>query len=163
MRLWALLLVSFMCVPQAYAQETGLPLPRFASLNSGEVNLRTGPGTRYPITWVYHKKGLPVEIVHEFETWRQIRDMNGDQGWVHQSMLAGKRMALTVTSHKGPKMVALYQQPNPHSAINAKLTPHVLVQLNTCQPAWCEAEVQGFIGWILKKQLWGVYDAESWD
>src|SRR3546814_2683908 len=27
---------------------TGLPLPRFVTLRADEVNLRTGPGTRYP-------------------------------------------------------------------------------------------------------------------
>jgi SH3-like domain-containing protein len=28
---------------------TGLPLPRFVSLVSGDVNLRVGPGFQYPI------------------------------------------------------------------------------------------------------------------
>jgi len=30
----------------AMAGETGLPVPRFVSLRSEEVNMRTGPGTR---------------------------------------------------------------------------------------------------------------------
>jgi len=45
---------------------TGLPLPRFVSLRAAEVNLRTGPGVRYPIDWVYHRRGLPVEVIDEF-------------------------------------------------------------------------------------------------
>ncbi|MFQ3622259.1 MAG: hypothetical protein SNJ73_01810, partial [Acetobacteraceae bacterium] len=28
---------------------TGLPLPRFASLSRSEINLRAGPGTRFPV------------------------------------------------------------------------------------------------------------------
>ena len=35
---------------------TGLPLPRFAALRSDEVNLRAGPGTGYPIDWVYKRR-----------------------------------------------------------------------------------------------------------
>ena len=162
MRLWAFLFVFFVFSAAAYAQETALPLPRFASLNSGEVNLRTGPGTRYPITWVYNQKGLPVEIVREFETWRQIKDLNGDQGWLHQSMLSGKRTAL-ITPHNLSKTVILRKKPNKNSAVVARLKPHLLVQLNLCAPIWCEIEVQGFVGWAEKTNLWGVYTAEQWD
>ena len=55
----ALLLFSF---GNASAQnliddgETGLALPRFASLRSNHINARSGPGARYPIEWVYMQK-----------------------------------------------------------------------------------------------------------
>ena len=49
---------------------SGLPLPRFVTLRSGEVNLRAGPGVRYPVEWVYRKRHLPVEIIAEYDTWR---------------------------------------------------------------------------------------------
>ena len=42
--------------------QSGLKVPRFASLRSGEVNVRTGPGTRYPVEWQFVKRGLPIEI-----------------------------------------------------------------------------------------------------
>src|SRR5579864_875220 len=67
---------------------SGLPIPRFASLRSDEVNVRTGPGTRYPVDWVFKRKGMPVEIVAEYENWRKIRDWQGASGWVHQSLLS---------------------------------------------------------------------------
>ena len=41
----------------------GLPLPRFASLKSDQVNLRAGPGTRYPIQWVYNRRELDRKSV----------------------------------------------------------------------------------------------------
>src|SRR3984957_20948866 len=62
---------------------SGLPIPRFASLRSDEVNVRTGPGTRYPGDWVFKRKAMPVEIVAEYENWRKIRDWLGTSGWVH--------------------------------------------------------------------------------
>ena len=70
---------------------SGLPIPRFASLRSDEVNVRTGPGARYPVDWVFKRKTMPVEIVAEYENWRKIRDWQGASGWVHQSLLTGKR------------------------------------------------------------------------
>ena len=68
--------------PNAQRKGSGLPIPRFASLKSDEVNVRTGPGSRYPIDWVFKRKGMPVEIVAEFENWRKIRDWQGAGGWV---------------------------------------------------------------------------------
>src|ERR1700687_1013091 len=56
---------------------SGLPIPRFASLRSDEVNVRTGPGTRYPVDWVFKRKAMPAEIVAEYESWRKIRDWAG--------------------------------------------------------------------------------------
>src|ERR1044072_2296600 len=50
------------------AQEVARPLPRFASLDSDKVRMRAGPGSDYPILWEYHRKGLPVEIIEEFDT-----------------------------------------------------------------------------------------------
>jgi SH3-like domain-containing protein len=70
---------------------SGLPLPRFATLKSDEVNVRTGPGSRYPIDWVFKRKGMPVEIVAEYENFRKIRDWQGASGWVYQGLLTGKR------------------------------------------------------------------------
>ncbi|MBY0510362.1 MAG: hypothetical protein K2P94_09430, partial [Rhodospirillaceae bacterium] len=79
----------------------GLPIPRFVSLRTNPINLRTGPGVRYPVDWVYVRRHLPVEVIGEFDTWRQIRDPDGTEGWVHQQMLSGKRAAI-VTKEPRP-------------------------------------------------------------
>ena len=70
---------------------TGLPLPRFASLRTDDVNFRAGPGTRYPIDWVYKRRDLPVEIEREFDVWRLVRDPDNNRGWVHAATLASRR------------------------------------------------------------------------
>lgn len=70
---------------------TGLPLPRFAALRADKVYMRRGPGDRYPIDWVYHRRGLPVEIEREFDVWRLVEDSDGQKGWVHQATLYGSR------------------------------------------------------------------------
>ena len=94
--------------PPSTAQRrgSGLPIPRFASLRSDEVNVRTGPGSRYPVDWVFKRKSMPVEIVAEYENWRKVRDWQGASGWVHQSLLTGKRSFLisakTADLHKTP-------------------------------------------------------------
>ena len=85
---------------------SGLPIPRFATLKSDEVNVRTGPGSRYPIDWVFKRKGMPVEIVAEFENFRKIRDWQGASGWVYQGLLTGKRSFIIPS-----KVANLYKTP----------------------------------------------------
>ena len=50
----------------------------------------------YPIVWVFKSIGLPVEILKEFENWRQIRDADAAVGWVHVGLLSGRRTAIVL-------------------------------------------------------------------
>jgi SH3-like domain-containing protein len=139
------------------AAESGLPVPRWVSIRASEVNLRTGPGTSYPVEWVYHRRRMPVEVVGEFESWRKIRDWQGTIGWVHQSMLDGSRMALVVG---GQQM--LRREPEEAAAPVALLQEGVIGELAGCDGAWCRLEAGGYEGWLKRDQLWGAYPDEEW-
>jgi SH3-like domain-containing protein len=142
----------------AQTNGSGLPLPRFVSLRAGEVNMRTGPGVQYPVEWVYQRQALPVEVVAEYGTWRKIRDWQGTQGWVHQSMLSGRRAAI-VTG----KVRTLRSRPQVESAPVAKLEPGVVGRLVACpqEGAWCRIEVAGRSGWLRRVEFWGAYRSEA--
>lgn len=138
------------------AGRSGLPLPRFVSLRASVVNLRTGPGVRYPIDWVYHRPDLPVEIIDEFEAWRRIRDWQGTVGWVHQSMLQGRRTLRLVGERR-----VLRRGPEPDAAGLALLEPGVIAQLMSCEGDWCRVEVRGFEGWLGRDEVYGLYPDEQ--
>jgi len=140
----------------ATAQEEPRSVPRFASLKSAEVNLRTGPGTRYPIDWVYRRAGYPVEIVAQFDIWRQIRDVDGTVGWVHQSLLSGRRTAL-VTG--GVRTIRL--EPSDSADGVALAEPGVTVELKSCEGDWCHVASRGYEGFLQRAELWGVYPDET--
>jgi SH3-like domain-containing protein len=135
---------------------TGLPLPRFVSLRAAEVNLRTGPGVRYPIDWVYHRRGLPVEVIDEFETWRRIRDHEGTTGWVHQSMLDGRRSILV-----NREASLLRRRPGPDAPAVALLEPGVIARVEGCEGAWCRVTVERHAGWLRRAQVYGLYPGET--
>jgi SH3-like domain-containing protein len=130
-------------------------VPRFASLKADEANLRTGPGERYPIDWVLTKKGLPVEIVAEFDVWRKIHDSEGSEGWVHQRLLAGSRTVLVVGNIR-----ILHAEPDPSSPAVARAEPGVIARLLECREAWCRVEAQDIRGWLRRSEIWGVYRDE---
>ena len=130
--------------------------PRFASLRVDPVNLRTGPGERYPIEWVYQRKGLPVEITAEFDVWRKVRDSDGTEGWVHQRMLTAVRNVVI----KGA-LRTLRSEPNPNAAAVARAEPGVIARLLECRDAWCRIETQGLKGWLQRSEIWGVLPNET--
>lgn len=144
--------------PNLVAAATGLPLPRYVSLRASEVNVRTGPGVRYPVDWVFQRHGLPVEIVAEFDTWRKIRDTEGTEGWVHQSLLSGKRM-LIVT---GSATRTLRRKPSATARAIAKAEANVVGRLLECpkKSDWCRVHIGGFEGWMKRAAFWGVYPDE---
>lgn len=152
-----LFVLCFLCsLPVLAANNSGLPIPRFVSLKSNETNVRTGPGTRYPIQWVYHREGMPVEVVEEFDIWRKVRDAEGTTGWVHRSMLEGKRNAMI----KGKNAEIMRTAPEAKARPILKAEPDVIGRLMECEKDWCRMQISGRKGWIEKKYLWGVYTDE---
>ena len=137
---------------------SGLPIPRFASLRTDAVNLRTGPGTRYPTDWLFVRRGLPVEIIGEFDTWRHVRDPSGTEGWVHQSTLSGRRTGVIIN---GPSL--LRRDVNDQAQLVATLKAGVLVNVQRCpvDVNFCRVEVKGLQGWLKREQVWGVYPNEA--
>jgi SH3-like domain-containing protein len=135
---------------------SGLPVPRFASMRSDDVNVRAGPGTRYPVEWVFQRKNMPVEVISEFDTWRRIRDWQGATGWVHQSMLTGKR-TVVVTAREA----ALLRTPEAGAPPVARLENAVQGDVLNCKGSFCRIEVQKHRGWIERKQVWGIYPNET--
>ena len=110
---------------------TGLPVPRFVSLKSDHVNVRGGPTKDNDVSWIYTRSSLPVEITAEFENWRRIRDSEGSEGWVYQSLLSGKRTAV-VTMKRKDELAPIYASPDAASGVAARLQAGAaLVQLYT--------------------------------
>lgn len=139
---------------------SGLPLPRFVSLRAGEVNLRAGPGVQYPVEWVYRKSGLPLEIIAEYKTWRKVRDWEGAQGWVHQTMLSAKRTFIITGATR-----SVLSKSETESRPVARVQVAVTGQLTACPVAsdFCRVEVEGFEGWLARNHFWGVLKAETFE
>jgi len=116
----------------------------FVSLKSDRVRVRRGPSTQHQVAWVYRARGLPVEIIAEFEDWRRIRDADGEEGWIRRSLLSGWRTA----------MIAPWRQ------TVAMLSSGVIGHVVSCTGSWCKLKVGGYEGWIEQAMLWGVYAGE---
>ena len=143
-------------VTNAIAVPKKLPVPRFVTIKFNEVNARTGPVQDCPIEWVFIRKGEPVEVIAEYEQWRKIRDINGEGGWVHSSVISGKRSVIVVAKNTMP----LLDAPGKYNQIVAKLVPQIRCAFYKCKKDWCQVSCKSYKGWIARKFLWGVYPDE---
>ena len=178
---WALCATVLLCAPavttsalgqdaggddKAAAQNgrraTGLPLPRYVSLKSGNVNVRRGPGQGYDIAFTFVRAGLPVEITQEFDNWRKIRDSDGSEGWVFYSLLSGRRTAVVAPWEKAGQFSARGDAAE-DAPVVAYLQPRVVAAVERCDGTWCLLTGDGFEGWVEQQRLWGVYPEERFE
>ena len=150
--------VSIANAAEENESETGLALPRMVSLRSSLINVRSGPGSRYPIEWVYKQKGAPVEIIAEFELWRKIRDWEGSETWVHKAMLSGRRFIKVIN----PGENNIYDKPESDSRIIAKAEDGVVGEIEKCPTpdGMCLIKFDTIKGWMPRKYLYGIYKNE---
>lgn len=172
--LTGLVLVWSLCAPAVQAQTgnpSGLPLPRFATTRSDPINVRVGPGTKYEVSWTYLQAAIPVEIIQEFDTWRKIRDFDGQEGWVHQNLLSGTRAGYA-TPLQANGEVALRARQADDAAMRARLSPGFKVIIQECDGSWCAVTATGkdeqgnpanYSGAVRQAELWGVYPDEIFD
>lgn len=161
-----LLASTLISAPIAHAAKigaSGYPLPRYVSLKSNRTNMRVGPGRDYKVDWMFTRKGLPIEILQEFDNWRKVRDPDGAEGWVLKSLLSGKRTAIVAPWKRGENaaFVYLYSGPLDTTSTVAKLKPGVIAKIDKCVEGWCKMSIKGYKGYIKQAQLWGVYPDET--
>ena len=129
-----------------YASET----KKFLSLKNNEVNLRKGPSKDYPIKLVYNKKFLPVQILDSWDNWKKIRDFEDNSGWIHVSLLSGKKTAINKLKNS-----IIFTYNTIYSKPLARVDKGRLLFIKKCKLQWCKVSSGEYTGWIQKKSLWG--------
>jgi SH3-like domain-containing protein len=139
------------------ATPSGYCVPRYVSLKRGEVFGRKGPGADYATVYVYHARGLPVQVIDETTDWRRICDPDGGSAWVSSSMLDGRRTVMA----SGSAPVALRRDPSDASPANAYLRPRSVAALGSQSGAgqngdWRKISADGAEGWVKSSEVWGL-------
>ncbi len=137
---------------------TGLAIPRFMSLRFDDVNLRVGPGTRYPIDWVYHRRDLPVEVIRELDDWRLVQDQDAVRGWVRAQTLSPRR-GFAVRGADVTLRATAADTAAPVAILKVGVVGHLIA----CPSGqdWCNAEVGQYRGWLRRAAIYGLYPNET--
>jgi SH3-like domain-containing protein len=149
----------------AAPSNAGGQTPRFASLKSDKVQLHQGPGTEFPVAWVFRRAGLPVEITRENDTWSEVRAADGTTGWVWTTALSRRRTVLVQPHLMKPgqdqqETVPMRDDDRESAATIANIEAGVLASVIDCNGRWCRISVGTFRGYIEQAKLWGTRQGE---
>jgi SH3-like domain-containing protein len=154
-----LALLAVVCAaPAAMSEErmvglSGKPLPRFETLRFNTVNGFAGPSKDHQLRGQYTRKGLPVVVVAETETWRQIVDPDGEKVWVPRGQLLSHAGTAVV---RGEASVPLYARAQGKGRVRALVDPGVIVLVRGCEGNWCAVRIDKRKGFIAQDTLWGL-------
>lgn len=137
---------------------TGYDIPRFVSIRVDEANLRSGPDKYFPIRTVLLRRGMPVKVIDEFKLWRKVALHDGMEGWLHQSLISGRRTFLVLT-----EPADMRDDPDADADIVARLEVNALVNLTSCNGDWCAVSVGAYEGWVPRSAGWGALPGEDFE
>ena len=130
-------------IQQAVAQQ-------MVSVSRDDVNLRSGPGTRYSADWVLGK-GFPLKIVGRRGDWLQVQDFESDKGWILRSLTSNT--AYHVVKVKSANMRS---QPTTSSRVVGKVSYGDTLKTLERRTGWVKVQRDGSIrGWVSRHLLWG--------
>jgi SH3-like domain-containing protein len=136
---------------------SGLPVPRWVSLKSGQINARVGPGNDYKILWTYRTRGLPVQVIAETRDWRRVCDPRGGVAWVNAGTTSGRRMVMRAKAQP----LAVRAKPDAASPVRAYVGGRALAGLDRCKAGWCKVKLEGATVWIPAGEVWGTDERQQ--
>jgi SH3-like domain-containing protein len=90
-----------------------------------------------------------------------VRDPDGAEGWVNQSLLSGRRTAIAAPWQKGKEArLDLRSDPNSKARTLAVIEPGAIGSIRSCNGEWCQMTFGSYTGWISQSLVWGAYPGE---
>lgn len=130
-------------MPRASAQQ-------MVSVAREEVNLRSGPGTRYSAEWVL-SRGFPLKVVGKRGDWLQVQDFENDKGWILRTLTSTTPYHIVKV-----KTANVRSQPTTRSRILGKVSYGDALKTLERKGGWVKIQRDGGLrGWISRALLWG--------
>jgi uncharacterized protein YgiM (DUF1202 family) len=71
---------------KAWIHESMLDKKKSVITIKDDCNVRAGAGTKYDIVFKV-VRGVPFEVLGEKESWYKVKHADGDQGWIHKTLV----------------------------------------------------------------------------
>jgi SH3-like domain-containing protein len=128
---------------------------KMVSVVGDNVNLRSGPGTKYSVKWKYGS-GFPLKVLQEREGWLKVEDFEGDSGWLYEK-LTSRNGHMVVKVHKNQnEKINIRSGPGTNYKIVGKAYYGVVFKTIKQQNGWAHVKHDsGLEGWIKRSLLWG--------
>lgn len=137
------LLALPLLAPPAFAQE-------MVSVSGKEVNMRSGPGTKYPANWAL-SRGYPLKVIGRQGDWLKVSDFENDSGWIFRSLTSSTPHFVVKA-----KDVNVRSEPTTKSRVVGKLNYGEVVKTLERKTSWVKIQHESRLqGWVSRPLLWG--------
>jgi uncharacterized protein YgiM (DUF1202 family) len=120
------------------------------SVDRPSVYLRDGPGTRHDALWKL-SRGYPLQVLARKGGWLQVRDFEGDSGWILGRLTARKPHFVV----KVP-VANLRSGPGTRNRIVGRAEYGEVLRTLERRQGWVRVRpAQGAAGWVARRLLWG--------
>ena len=116
----------------------------------GDVaNIRSGPGTGTEVLWQVEKY-YPLTIVHKQGDWYLFKDFEGDEGWIHKSLVAPLDTVVVKRDNCNVR-----SGPSTNAEIRFVVERGIPFKVLKRQGDWVQIQhADGDSGWIHKNLIW---------
>jgi len=125
------------------------------SVDGDNVNLRSGPGTKYQVKWEYGK-GFPLKVHTKKGDWVKVSDFENDSGWIYKPLLSSKGHMIVKVFKNQNKRINIRSGPGTSYSVVGKAYYGVVFETLEQKQGWAKVRHEtGLIGWIKRTLLWG--------
>lgn len=122
----------------------------FVSVARDEINMRTGPGTKYESRWML-SRGYPLQTISRQGDWLKVRDFEKDEGWVFRP-LTGNTPHVVVTS----TTANIRSGPGTNQRRVGRAEYGEVLRSHAKRGGWVQVSQQGGVkGWVARQLVWG--------
>lgn len=127
----------------------------FISAGAQQINVRSEPSLRAKVLWQAWRY-TPFEILEWGEEWAMLRDFEGDEGWVHQSVLSSQATVIVAG-----KRANVREGPALEFDVLWSVEREYPLKVLGYEGDWVQvSDGVDVHGWINKRLLWG--SKEPW-
>lgn len=135
--------VAFFCATSGFAAN-------YLSVTTDNANVRTGPGTKYPVTMELFQ-GYPLKVLKKQGEWYKVSDYEKDTGWIHNSIVKDQDSVIV----NAKKSLNMRSGPSKKNPVVADVERGVVLKKISKEGQWTKVRhSSGTVGWIYTPLLW---------
>lgn len=118
-------------------------------VKASKARIRHGPGSQFNTAYMV-TKGYPLEKIGQNGDWIKIRDPEGDEGWIHKSLV--KETDIVVVKNK---IVNIRKGPGTNNPVVMQCEQGVVLRVLERKKSWIKVQhADGETGWIHRNLVW---------
>ncbi len=148
-------LLLVLCILGLLLTTAAVAMAEMVAVANDNVNLRSGPGTRYKVTWKLGS-GFPLKVLKRKGEWLRVKDFEGTIGWINAKVVNRVPHMIVRVHRKSKKRINVRSAPGTSSRIVAKAYYGVVFRTLAKKNGWVKVRHEkGVTGWIKRSLLWG--------